>query len=167
MDLLQAIAENKLDIVKRILIDNPNLVSKKALFEAAGTGSLDLVKYLVEYSRISLNEYDDWHRNVLHYAAKSGNVHVFRYLVEKCGKDPFEGDHRLETSWDIVHKIGAKEIEEYLEKRFGHKYEDYYRNPVRSGFFPDPSICRVGDDYYMVNSSFIFFPASRYHIPRT
>lgn len=33
-----------------------------------------------------------------------------------------------------------------------------YANPIRHGFFPDPSIIRVNDDYYMVNSSFIFFP---------
>jgi xylan 1,4-beta-xylosidase len=31
-------------------------------------------------------------------------------------------------------------------------------NPVLPGFFPDPSICRVGNDYYMVNSSFEYFP---------
>lgn len=34
-----------------------------------------------------------------------------------------------------------------------------YRNPVQRGFFPDPSVIRVGDDYYMANSSFQYFPA--------
>jgi len=33
-----------------------------------------------------------------------------------------------------------------------------YRNPILSGFYPDPSICRTGDDYWMVNSSFGYFP---------
>lgn len=33
-----------------------------------------------------------------------------------------------------------------------------YKNPILPGFHPDPSICRVGDDYYMVNSSFEYFP---------
>ncbi|MDR0962837.1 MAG: glycoside hydrolase family 43 protein [Mediterranea sp.] len=33
-----------------------------------------------------------------------------------------------------------------------------YTNPVISGFYPDPSVCRVGDDYYLVNSSFCYFP---------
>ena len=33
-----------------------------------------------------------------------------------------------------------------------------YSNPVISGFHPDPSVCRCGDDYYLVNSSFQFFP---------
>ena len=33
-----------------------------------------------------------------------------------------------------------------------------YCNPVLSGFYPDPSVCRVGEDYYLVNSTFQFFP---------
>jgi xylan 1,4-beta-xylosidase len=33
-----------------------------------------------------------------------------------------------------------------------------YRNPVISGFHPDPSVCRVGGDFYAVNSSFNYFP---------
>ena len=32
------------------------------------------------------------------------------------------------------------------------------RNPILSGFYPDPSICRVGEDFYLVNSSFAYFP---------
>lgn len=33
-----------------------------------------------------------------------------------------------------------------------------YKNPVIRGFNPDPSICRVGDDFYLVTSSFEYFP---------
>lgn len=33
-----------------------------------------------------------------------------------------------------------------------------YQNPIISGFNPDPSICRVEDDFYLVTSSFEFFP---------
>lgn len=33
-----------------------------------------------------------------------------------------------------------------------------YINPILSGTYPDPSICRKGNDYYMVNSSFCYFP---------
>lgn len=33
-----------------------------------------------------------------------------------------------------------------------------YRNPIVSGYAPDPSIVRVGPDYYLVNSSFTNFP---------
>lgn len=33
-----------------------------------------------------------------------------------------------------------------------------YENPIIRGFNPDPSICRVGEDYYLVTSSFEYFP---------
>ena len=33
-----------------------------------------------------------------------------------------------------------------------------YKNPVIPGFYPDPSVCRVGDDYYLVTSSMEYFP---------
>ena len=31
-------------------------------------------------------------------------------------------------------------------------------NPILPGFYPDPSICRVNDDYYLVTSTFAYFP---------
>ena len=31
-------------------------------------------------------------------------------------------------------------------------------NPILPGFHPDPSICRVGEDYYLVNSTFEWYP---------
>jgi xylan 1,4-beta-xylosidase len=34
-----------------------------------------------------------------------------------------------------------------------------FRNPIIPGFFSDPSVCRVGEDYYLVNSTFEYFPA--------
>ena len=33
-----------------------------------------------------------------------------------------------------------------------------FRNPVVAGFHPDPSAIRVGDDFYLVNSTFGYFP---------
>ena len=33
-----------------------------------------------------------------------------------------------------------------------------YLNPVIPGFWSDPSICRAGEDYYLVNSTFEYFP---------
>ena len=38
-----------------------------------------------------------------------------------------------------------------------------FQNPVLPGFYPDPSICRVGDTYYMVNSSFEWYPGLPIH----
>ena len=33
-----------------------------------------------------------------------------------------------------------------------------YRNPILAGFFPDPAITRAGDAFYLVNSTFAYFP---------
>jgi xylan 1,4-beta-xylosidase len=33
-----------------------------------------------------------------------------------------------------------------------------YLNPIVAGYYPDPSICRKDDTYYLVNSSFGYFP---------
>jgi len=33
-----------------------------------------------------------------------------------------------------------------------------YENPILPGFYPDPSITRAGDDYYLINSSFAYYP---------
>ena len=32
------------------------------------------------------------------------------------------------------------------------------KNPILSGFYPDPSICRVGEWFYLVNSTFAYYP---------
>lgn len=32
------------------------------------------------------------------------------------------------------------------------------KNPILSGFYPDPSICAVGEDFYLVTSTFAYFP---------
>ncbi|MBK8946150.1 MAG: glycoside hydrolase family 43 protein [Ignavibacteriae bacterium] len=34
----------------------------------------------------------------------------------------------------------------------------HFTNPILSGFYPDPSIERVGDDYYLITSTFSYFP---------
>lgn len=32
-----------------------------------------------------------------------------------------------------------------------------FTNPILAGFYPDPNICRVGNDYYIVNSAFLYY----------
>lgn len=41
---------------------------------------------------------------------------------------------------------------------FSQAFGQGYKNPVIPGFHPDPSVCKAGDDYYLVNSSFQYFP---------
>ncbi len=33
-----------------------------------------------------------------------------------------------------------------------------FHNPILAGCYPDPSICRAGEDFYLVTSTFEYFP---------
>ena len=44
------------------------------------------------------------------------------------------------------------------EPQGGTEASDPTANPILPGCYPDPSICRVGNDYYLVNSSFAYYP---------
>ena len=134
--------------------DNPTLPSHLA----AQFGSFEILKYIVEYSRASLDEYDSQHRNILHYATASGDVQKCRYLIERCGMSPLEADRNLITPYEIAYQQFPDTLYPYFLSIVKTPYPDMYHNPIRQGFFPDPSIVRVGEDYYMVNSTFIFFP---------
>ena len=150
--------------VKRILEDNPVLIDEKdehgimMPFLAAKTGNLKLLKYIVEYSRANMDIHDKEHKNMLHYGAMSGSVEVCKYLVERVGLSPLSGDINLLTPIEIANQNRFFELQQYFEAVIGAKFENLYHNPIRTGMYPDPSIVRVGDDYYMVNSSFIYFP---------
>lgn len=39
----------------------------------------------------------------------------------------------------------------------------FLENPILPGFYPDPSCIRVGDTFYLINSSFQFFPGLPIH----
>ena len=68
------------------------------------------------------------------------------------------GDRWCVTPYQIAYERKDEKLLSYYKERIGASYEEMYHNPIRRGMFPDPSIVRVGEDYYMVNSSFIFFP---------
>lgn len=163
-NLVDAIYLENVDMVKNILEHEPSKIDEvdehgvlMALL-AAKTGNLKLVRYIVEYSRASMDIYDGEHKNILHYGAMSGNVDVCKYLVERVGISPLTGDMNLSTPIDIAAENKYFSLLEYFEQEIGAKYKDLYRNPIRTGMYPDPSIIRVEDTYYMVNSSFIYFP---------
>jgi len=45
----------------------------------------------------------------------------------------------------------------------GHSDSPRFVNPILAGGYPDPSICRVDSDYYLVNSTFEYFPGLPLH----
>ncbi|MDE5419558.1 glycoside hydrolase family 43 protein [Labilibaculum sp. DW002] len=51
----------------------------------------------------------------------------------------------------------------FISSTYAQSAPETFKNPILSGFYPDPSICRVGDTYYMVNSSFEWYPGLPIH----
>lgn len=164
MRLQEELEKNNLDGVIEALVEDPPCIDDKTedgvplCLYAAKLGNFAIVKYIVEYSRASMNTVDAENRTILHYAAMSGNVEMNRYLVEKVGMDITAGDKNRITPYQIAWERKDETLLSYYKERVGAAYEEMYHNPIRTGMFPDPSIVRVGEDYYMVNSSFIFFP---------
>lgn len=126
--------------------------------EAARLGRLDLLRALCERSHAIALSCDEQGRDVLHYAAQSGSAELVAYIVDVLGFDPLRGDHSGMTALDVAAAAGHAEALAVLEQRAGFSLQDAYRNPVRRGFYPDPSVVRVGEDFYMVNSTFVQFP---------
>jgi xylan 1,4-beta-xylosidase len=164
-EIIEALKNHDLHSIKQILLINPNAVDDKNesgvcfIFIAAKTGNFEIVKYIVEYSRASMDIVDEENRNILHYASHTDNVELVEYLVERVNMSPTIGDINLITPLHIANSMGNKKVQKYFEKVCGCILEDMYTNPIRTGTFPDPSIVCVGEDFYMVNSSFIYFPA--------
>ncbi|MDR2397306.1 MAG: glycoside hydrolase family 43 protein, partial [Spirochaetaceae bacterium] len=44
------------------------------------------------------------------------------------------------------------------DPRFDRQEDDAYVNPLLPGFYPDPAICRRGEDFFLVLSSFCYYP---------
>ena len=160
--MAEAILAGDLAMVKQLQIENPTCIDE--MYNgmtlpnlAASTGNLDIFKYIVEYSRASFNETDNDNRTALFYAVPTDNVELVRYIVERLGMSGLYGDKNLVTPYDVAIESGAKKVTAYFREKYGN-IEDMYRNPIRTGMHPDPSIVCVGDDFYMVNSSFIYFP---------
>lgn len=124
-------------------------------FQPAFIGDLETMVHMAEYTKTNMNLRDSRHRNFLHYAAQSGNIELIRYLTERIGLSLLDGDEDgitpLELAKDETTLVAMEEL-------CGVKLSDTYKNPIRTGMYPDPSIVRVENDYYMVNSSFVYFP---------
>ena len=163
MNILEIIKEQDVPAFKEMVRINPRCTVNKTdgvwpAFEVALTGNLEMVKCLVEYSFYSLNHVDDNYNNVLHYAAMSGNLDCVKYLVERANMSPAIGNRDGVTPYDIAAEKEFADIVNYFEEKLGAPLKDMYKNPVARGMHPDPSTIRVGEYFYMVNSSFVYFP---------
>lgn len=165
---------------------NPKVMSEEngegvpAIHLLMEMGNLELAKYVIEYSIVNPCLLDKRGNTILHYAVKSGNLDLVKYLVERVdmavdqanllGVTPYDlsveqevssapkGDSQKDRDEELSGWSRPATIRAYFEEILGCAADELYHNPIRRGMHPDPSIVRVGEDYYMVNSSFVFFP---------
>ncbi len=118
----------------------------------------DILKLLCGRCHGTVSGEDEHGRNLLHFASETGNGDMVKYVMETLGMDPLYGDDQGITPYDLAAKAEDQSAYLYIRERVGFDLADGYRNPVARGFHPDPSVLRVGEDYYMVNSTFAYFP---------
>ncbi len=136
----------------------PGPVKTGWAFYAAEHGKAEMLRLLAERCHGMPLEKDEHGRNLLHAAASSGDRDTMAFALQVLGMDALTGDSRGITSLDAAAQAGENALNT-LEELCGIRLKDCYRNPVLRGFHPDPSIVRVEDDYYIVNSSFVMVPA--------
>lgn len=134
-------------------------VSMEEVFAALGKDGGKRLMEIMENTATNFTQHDEDGSDVLFYASRKGSPGCVRYLVERGGFDPLRSNRRGVTPYDEAERLGRREVLDYYSSVTGFRYEEGYHNPVQRGFFPDPSCIRVGNDYYMVNSTFHFFPA--------
>ncbi|MCM1303273.1 MAG: family 43 glycosylhydrolase [Lachnospiraceae bacterium] len=163
-DLFKMIRTQNLDALKGFLVEYPRGLDVEtedgvwALHEVMAHGGLEMARYVTEYAIVNMNLIDRQGNTVLHYGVKSGDLELVRYLVERVDSPIGQANLHGVTPFDLAVSMGLKEIQVYFEEKLGASAEELYHNPICRGLHPDPSIVRVGADYYMVNSSFMFFP---------
>ncbi len=163
-DVFEIIKSKDLEGLKDFLAEYPRGLDVEApdgawaMHEVMRQGDLELAKYVVEYAIVNLNLVDRYGNTALHYAVESGCLELVKYLVERVNLSIVQANLEGETPFDRAIALKQNEIQAYFEETLGCTMEEMYHNPICRGLHPDPSIVRVGEDYYMVNSSFMFFP---------
>ena len=164
-DIFEIIRAQDLDALKEFLVEYPRGLDVEteegvwALHEVMAQGGFEMAKYVTEYAIINMNLIDRQGNTVLHHGVKSGDLELVKYLVERVDSPIGQANLHGVTPFDLAVTLGFKEIQTYFEEKLGASAEELYHNPICRGMHPDPSIVRVGEDYYMVNSSFMFFPS--------
>ena len=159
-DILEQDSETFLLTLKNnpLWVETPNEAGEYPVFVVAQRGYFNKLKLIVESSKCSMNKVNHINQSVLHYAAMSNHVEMVDYIIDRLGEDPFKADTLGQTTFDVAKAHGSHAVYEALLNRYQTTPENLYRNPVVRGFNPDPSIVNVGEDYYMVMSTFVYFP---------
>ncbi len=157
------IEEGKAEELSRLLeagVLSPKSEKEKTglLWHAVRLGKTEMVRVLTERCHGIRLDPDENGDTLLHAAVLSGNTDTADYVIKVLGFSPLTGNRKGITPLQLSRKVGPF-MKECMEKEAGFQLEDAYCNPVLRGWHPDPSVLRVGDDYYLINSSFVMVPA--------
>ncbi len=96
-----------------------------------------------------------------HSAKKIGFV-LAAWCLGGCGQGPADGTGTRIQAQENAASVARFEWFDYKGSDAVFDNHDGsasgYLNPILTGFYPDPSITRAGDDYYLVTSTFAYFP---------
>lgn len=181
---IEAALSGDLELVKQktrhgLNLEDTDEHGRSVLHYAVLGGNLEIVRYLVLSCQMDPTYADEWLITPYDLAGEelylealgmlpSGGKTVYGGLSVKASQDYiyqkyyFKSKDNNKNSNSDSNEDGnndnRKDIYTFLKEYLGYDLSDTYRNPVMRSFHADPSIVRVGDDYYMVNSSFIYFP---------
>ncbi|WP_051199565.1 family 43 glycosylhydrolase [Butyrivibrio fibrisolvens] len=181
---IEAALSGNLELVKQktrhgLNLEDTDEHGRSVLHYAVLGGNLEIVRYLVLSCQMDPTYADEWLITPYDLAGEelylealgmlpSGGKAVYGGLSVKASQDYiyqkyyFKSKDNNKNSNSDSNEDGnndnRKDIYTFLKEHLGYDLSDTYRNPVMRSFHADPSIVRVGDDYYMVNSSFIYFP---------
>ncbi len=146
-------------------------VSDYVLIHGNGMKKADQVRLAIQKTRalenytakpIVINEDDNYNfdtqfNNISIATEDYASWGLFDYRRE--GEDMNDGFQSVPVDWTISSERKKDFFNTVKEiTNFGGEPETF-DNPILPGYHPDPSICRVGEDYYLINSSFEWFPA--------
>src|SRR5512133_2308341 len=84
-------------------------------------------------------------------------ISVFLSVISIAGFGENNNQSGNQPSYEPVFSNVVYQGNDQVYKDFPLKTDEFY-NPILQGCYPDPSITRKGDDYYLVCSSFAMFP---------
>jgi xylan 1,4-beta-xylosidase len=164
MTIQQAILNNSTEaLAEQILRDSDqiNECSPDGLwlpFWAARLGNLQVLDYIALHCAAApMDRVDANGRGLLHYAAESDSVETVEYVARRLGISPLAADRYGVTPYALAQEKGGA-VAAWFCREVGAMPAELYQNPVARGFRPDPSVVAHGQDFYMVNSSFVLFP---------
>ncbi len=161
--LLDVVRKGDIAALERLALENAlgevTEAEKAALCRtAAKAGQARMLRHLFEHNHLYSVEKDGEGRTLLHYAASSGDRETAAFCLDVLGYDPMKGDRQGKTPLELAAEAEDGGALALFREHLGFGLEDCYRNPVLRGFHPDPSVIRAGEEYYLVNSSFTYFP---------